>query len=91
VHECELTDISTAGVIAESNHGADSLGVGLLHQQLDDGLAICLNQVFTLAGQRGGQECAHLLHSLNNLLLIQDRQVSRTLGATCTNILLAAV
>ncbi len=69
--EWELTNKCTARVIAECQHFADSLGVSLLDQQLNDGLAIGLNQVFTLCRESIGQVCAHLLHSLNHLLLRQ--------------------
>lgn len=57
------------GFSTESQHCAHSLGVCLLHQQLNDGFAIGFNQVFTLATPRGGQVRAHLLHSMNHLLL----------------------
>lgn len=69
--ERELTNKRAAGVIAECQHCADSLGVGLLHQQLNDGLAVGLNQVLTLARQSVGQKSTHLLHSFNHLLLRQ--------------------
>lgn len=65
----ELTNICTASVVTESQHSADSLGVCLLHQQLDDGLAVRFHQVFALATQRGRQVRAHFLHSVNHLLL----------------------
>lgn len=73
----ELTDICTSGLIAQCQHCADSLGVSLLHQQLNDCLAVGLNQVLTLRGQRFGQICAHLLHSLNHFLLKQKRESAR--------------
>lgn len=72
--EWELTDICAASILAESQHGADSLGVSLLHEQLDDGLAIGLNQVLTLGSQRGGQQCAHILHSMDHFLLKQTNR-----------------
>lgn len=67
--EQQLTYISTVGIIAERQHCAHCFGVSLLHQQLNDGLAIGLNQVFTLTTQSGGQICAHLLNCFNHLLL----------------------
>lgn len=69
--ERQLTYISTVGVIAERQHCAHCFGVSLLHQQLNDGLAIGLNQVLTLTTQSGGQICAHLLNCFNHLLLKQ--------------------
>lgn len=69
-----LTNILTVGTVAERQHRAHSLGVGLLHQQLDNGLSVRFNQVLTLGSQGGGQNGAHRLHSVNNLLLVQERQ-----------------
>lgn len=69
--ERQLTNISTVGIIAKRQHCAHCFGVSLLHQQLNDGLAIGLNQVLTLTTQSGGQICAHLLNCFNHLLLKQ--------------------
>lgn len=64
-----LTDICAAGIVTQSQHGADSLGVGLLNQKLDDCRAISLDQILALGAQSGGQNGAHLLHSLNHFFL----------------------
>lgn len=69
----KLTDNSPSLLVAECQHGADGLWVSLLHQKLDDGLAVGVNQVLALVAQGGGQICAHLLHSLNHLLLRSER------------------
>lgn len=74
----ELTNICTAGIVTESQHCADSLGVCLLHQQLNDGFAVRFNQVFALAPYRGRQVRAHFLHSLNHLLLWGKAELSQS-------------
>lgn len=47
-----LTDM--ADPIAESEEGADGFGIGLLHKQFNDGLAVGLNQVLALSSECGG-------------------------------------
>ncbi len=43
-----------ADPIAESEERADGFGIGLLHKQFNDGLAIGLNQVLALSSESGG-------------------------------------
>lgn len=69
--EGEPTNVSAVGVIAERQHCAHRFGVSLLHQQLNDGLSIGLNQVLALGIQTGWQVVAHRLNSFNHLLLKQ--------------------
>lgn len=59
-----------AGLLAEAEESADGFGVGFLHQQLNDGLSVGFNQVPALSCEGGGQDVAHLLHSLHDLFLI---------------------
>ena len=68
----ERTDEGAAGVLAQPQHGAHSLGVGLLHQQLNDGLAVRLDQVPALSRQGGGQHGAHLLHRVDHVRLGEE-------------------
>lgn len=77
-----LTHVSAAGIVAQAQHCADSLGVDLLHQQLDDGLSVCLDQVFALSGEGRGHKVTDLLHCLDYLLL--ERQVSTKVSYNCS-------
>lgn len=71
----KLTDVESAGLFAQAQQHAHRLGVGLLHQQVNDGLAVGLDQVLTLGREGLGQHRAHLLHSGNHFRLPETQEV----------------
>lgn len=62
-----LTDM--ADPIAEPEERADRFGIGLLHEQFNDGLPVGVNKILALSRERGGQNITDFLHSLHNLFL----------------------
>lgn len=65
----KLTDEGMTRITAQPQNAADSLGISLLDQQLNDCLAIGIDQILALSRKGVRQEAAHFLHSLHHFFL----------------------